>query len=476
MSRNRDLLKNTVIIFIGTICTKFLSFLLLPLYTSVLSASEYGIIDLLTTLISLISPMISLQISQGLFRNLVECRNDKEKQKRLISTSIVFLIINSIIYLLIFFLVSHFIANNYKWFLVIIAIVSVFSDLLLQIARGIGKNDSYSIAGVITAIFTILFNILFLIFLHFKVNGMLLGTLIGYIVGILYLYLKLDLFKLVDFRCFNKKDFKILMKYSLPLVPNALSWWIFNTSDRVIVSIFLGLSFTGILSVSYKFSSIIILLYNIFDKSWCESIILHIKDDDIATYFNKTFIVIFNLFFSIGICLLAFMPILFKMLVNSNYMASYNLIPIVLIASIFQVIVGLVSVVYAANDDTKSLANTAIWSSVVNLVIHLALIKYIGVYAAAVSTLCSYLFFSIYRALDVSKKYIPIKFNINYYVRALMFLIIIIVCYYCNLIIIKIFGMIIAMIYSFASNKKEINSIKKIIINKIKKRKDDLYE
>ena len=82
MSRNKDLVQNTIIIFIGTICTKLLSFILLPLYTNVLSTSEYGVVDLLTTLISLISPIISLQISQGLFKNLVDCRNNIEKQKK----------------------------------------------------------------------------------------------------------------------------------------------------------------------------------------------------------------------------------------------------------------------------------------------------------------------------------------------------------------------------------------------------------
>ncbi|MDD3392083.1 MAG: polysaccharide biosynthesis C-terminal domain-containing protein [Bacilli bacterium] len=243
----------------------------------------------------------------------------------------------------------------------------------------------------------------------------------------------------------------------------------FNTSDRVIVSVFLGLSFTGILSVSYKFSTIIVLLYNIFDKSWCESIILHIKDEDIVEYFNKIFLMIFNLFLSFGLCLLAFMPILFNVLINDNFVDSYNLIPIVIIASIFQVIVGLVSVVYAANNDTKSLANTAIWSSVVNLIIDLALINYIGVYAAAVSTLCSYLFFSIYRAWDVSKKYIHINFNLKYYLIAIITLIIVIICYYSNLIILKLFGMIIAIIYFFVSNKNEIKVVKKTIKSKIKK-------
>ena len=261
MSRSKSLVKNTIIIFIVTICTKLISFLLLPLYTYTLSTSEYGIVDLLTTLISLISPIISLQISQGVFRNLIDYRNNVDKQKKVISTSVNFLIVNSIIYFFIFLIISPLIKNDYKWFLAITVIASVFSDLLLQISRGLGDNNSYSIAGVVTAIFTIICNVLFLVFLHMKVTGMLLGTLIGYIVGIIFIFFKLKLYKYVIIKKFDKTELKKLMKYSLPLVPNALSWWIFNTSDRLIVSIILGLSFTGILSVSYKFSSIIILFY-----------------------------------------------------------------------------------------------------------------------------------------------------------------------------------------------------------------------
>ena len=470
MSRSKSLVKNTIIIFIGTICTKLISFLLLPLYTYTLSASEYGIVDLLTTLISLISPIISLQISQGVFRNLIDYRNNVDKQKKVISTSVNFLIVNSIIYFFIFLIISPLIKNDYKWFLAITVIASVFSDLLLQISRGLGDNNSYSIAGVVTAIFTIICNVLFLVFLHMKVTGMLLGTLIGYIVGIIFIFFKLKLYKYVIIKKFDKTELKKLMKYSLPLVPNALSWWIFNTSDRLIVSIILGLSFTGILSVSYKFSSIIILFYNIFDKSWCESVILHIKDKDVETFFNKTFYAILKIFVSFSFCLLTLMPLLFKILVNSSFGESYDLIPIIIVASIFQVVVGLVSVVYAANDDTKSLANTAIYSSIVNLVIHLLLIKYIGIYAAVVSTLCSYLFFALYRSYDVNKRYIPIQLDRKFLIITLIALMIVIYTYYSNLWIMKVFGFILAIAYTMIFNKETLLYVKNIIISNFKKK------
>ena len=52
MSRSKELVKNTAILTIGKMCTQFVSFLLLPLYTALLSTEEYGIVDLFTTYIA----------------------------------------------------------------------------------------------------------------------------------------------------------------------------------------------------------------------------------------------------------------------------------------------------------------------------------------------------------------------------------------------------------------------------------------
>lgn len=469
VDRGKSLLKNTLIISIGTLCTKLLTFFLLPLYTGVLSTEEYGVVDLFTTIISLVVPIISLQIEQGLFRFLIDNRDDERKKKELISTSIVFVIINSFLFLLLFICLSPFIHNEYKYFLATNVVACLFSSIFLQIARGLGNNKEYSIAGVITALFTILCNILFLVALHLKVDGMLLGTLIGYIFGIIYLFFKLKILNYFSFYCCTKKSFKELMKYSLPLVPNSLSWWIFNTSDRVIVSLLLGLAANGVLSVSYKFSSAFIILYNIFNTSWTESIVLHINDDDVENYFNKTFNIIFNFFASIGLCIIAFMPFLFGILINESFIESYNLIPIPILATICQVVVGLISVVYIAKNDTKSIANTAILSAVVNIVVHLGLIKFIGLYAAVISTFASYFVFAIYRSYDVSKRYIKVKYDYKKLFFTLFITTIILICYYLNTLQSKIFMMVVAVLYFIIINGSAFKTLKNIVLKKFKK-------
>ena len=76
MNREKQLVKNTVIITIGKICTQMISFFLLPLYTSILTTEEYGVVDLLNTLVSLFIPIVTFQIEQAVFRYLINTRND----------------------------------------------------------------------------------------------------------------------------------------------------------------------------------------------------------------------------------------------------------------------------------------------------------------------------------------------------------------------------------------------------------------
>ena len=91
MSRIKDLTKNTLIITIGRISTQFITFLLLPLYTSLLSTEEYGTVDLITTLVQLIIPITSLMIDQGVFRYLLNCKDEKSI-KKIVSNGLLFLI------------------------------------------------------------------------------------------------------------------------------------------------------------------------------------------------------------------------------------------------------------------------------------------------------------------------------------------------------------------------------------------------
>ena len=465
MSREKSLIKNTMIITIGKISTQLITFLLLPVYTALLSTEEYGIVDLLNTLVSLCLPIVTFQIEQALFRYLIDNRNNEIEKKNIISTTLSTITVQSILYLVIFAIISPLIHNEYKYFLASNVIACIFSNIMLQISRGLGDNKKYAVGSFITALTTILLNILFIIVLKWGAYGMLFASFIANILCSIYIFLTKKIYKYFSFKTFSKQLLIKLWKYSLPLIPNAISWWIFNSSDRVIVSTVLGVSANGILSAAYKFSGVYITLYNIFNMTWTESASIHIDDEDNSKFFSNIINTTLKLFTAVCFGIIAFMPFVFPIMINQKFGEAYNQIPILMLSSLFNVVVGLISVIYIAKKDTKAVAKTSIAAAIINLVVNLGLIKFVGLYAASISTLAAYVIMSIYRLFDV-KKYIKISLDKKFVCGALFIMVVLMVSYYINNLYLNIITVILISIYAYLINRKSVNDIFKMVKSK----------
>ena len=463
MNREKSLVKNTIIITIGKICTQLITFFLLPVYTALLSTEEYGTVDLLNTLVSLCIPIVTFQIEQALFRHLIDNRNNDIEIKNTITTTLITITVQSILYLIIFICIAPFIHNQYKYYLATNVIACIFSSIMLQISRGLGDNKNYAIGSFITAFTTVLLNVLFIVGFKWGAYGMLTATLIGNVMCSLYIFLIKKVYKYINIKLYSKKLLKKLWKYSLPLIPNAISWWIFNSSDRIIVSSILGIGDNGILSAAYKFSSVYITIYNIFNLTWTESASLHINDKDNNQFFSKIVDTTLRLFTGICFGIIVCMPFIFPIMINEKFGQAYNQIPILMISSLFNVVVGLISVIYIAKKDTKAVAKTSVCSAIINVVVNLALIKFVGLYAASISTLAAYLIMSIYRMYDV-RKYIKIDLNKNFIISVMVMIPVIFVCYYINNLYLNITMILLVLIYAWLINKKSVN----LIINMVK--------
>ncbi len=467
MSRERSLFKNTIIIFIGKICTQFVSFLLLPLYTGFLSTKDYGIVDLITTLVTLLLPIVTFQLDQGVFRELIDNRTNEKNKGKIISTGTFLVSFQCLIFLILFLFVSYFINNNYKFLLIFNLMACIYLTLCQQIARGFGDNTRYTIGSAISSFFTILFNILFIVCFGLGATGMLCGTILGQLIGIIYFVKTLKIFGYLSINNYSKKLKKILWKYSIPLIPNAIAWWILGASDAVIVSIILGVDMNGILAASLKFSTIIVTLYGIFNISWHESAALNINDSDVEVFVNKTINIMLKLFLSLCIGMIAVMPFVFPIMINKKYDMGYGLVPISMISALFNVLQGLVVVVFAAKKDTYSIAITSTFSAIINIVIHLILINFIGLYASVVSTLIALMLLSLYRIFSISKKYFKIKIENNTIISGIIIILVVVIFYYINNLYLNILSVLISVIYAILINNNSLNFIGNVIKNKL---------
>ena len=422
MNKNKELVKNTIIIFIGKFCTQFITLLLLPLYTHFLSTEDYGYIDLIQTYLTFFIPLILLKIDAGIFRFLIDARKSEEEKNKIITNGIFIMFVELIISTILFAVAVKIFSIKYSILIVMNLISLSVLTFLLQIVRGIGKNKQYSFSSIIAAIVTIVLNLIFLVGFHKNGKYVLIASLISNIICTIYLLIANKILKNVKIKYIDKKLIKDLLKYSIPMIPNELSWWIVHVSDRTIISYALGVAANGIYSVSCKFSNILSSIFNIFNLSWQESAALHINDTDKDEFFSNVINKVFNLFICFCIGILACLPFVFELLIKDSYREAYKYVPILLLANIFSVLIGLIGSIYVAKKMTKEVAKTTMIAAIINLTIDIALIKVIGIYAAAISTLVSYMLLAIYRYIDV-QKYVKVKIPIkNIVVNSIIFI------------------------------------------------------
>ena len=467
MNKNKELVKNTIIIFIGKFCTQFITLLLLPLYTHFLSTEDYGYIDLIQTYLTFFIPLILLKIDAGIFRFLIDARKSEEEKNKIITNGIFIMFVELIISTILFAVAVKIFSIKYSILIVMNLISLSVLTFLLQIVRGIGKNKQYSFSSIIAAIVTIVLNLIFLVGFHKNGKYVLIASLISNIICTIYLLIVNKILKNVKIKYIDKKLIKDLLKYSIPMIPNELSWWIVHVSDRTIISYALGVAANGIYSVSCKFSNILSSIFNIFNLSWQESAALHINDTDKDEFFSNVINKVFNLFICFCIGILACLPFVFELLIKDSYREAYKYVPILLLANIFSVFIGLIGSIYVAKKMTKEVAKTTMIAAIINLTIDIALIKVIGIYAAAISTLVSYMLLAIYRYIDV-QKYVKVKIPIkNIVVNSIIF-ILVVVLYLYNNIALNVINLLLCILYAIIVNKELLIEFKKVIGKKVK--------
>ena len=465
MNKNKEFATNTFILFLGKFTTQFITFLLIPLYTHFLNADDYGLVDLIQTYISLFVPVLILRFDSVVFRFLIDERKNKDNvdgKKIVITNTVIMVLCVAVIVSSIYILVGFFVSIKYFWLLLFTVIAIMFSNILLQISRGLGKNKEYSIACVITGLTTLILNIMFIVIFKMGASSILISSCVANVLCSVYITLKNKIFGMIEFRFLSKKKILEYLKYSLPMIPNSLSWWIVNVSDRSIITFVLGSAMNGIYTISCKFSNIINSIFSIFNMSWQESASMHINDNDRDIFFTTIINKMLDLFSTVSVMIIAILPLVYNYIVGNDYIESYSYIPILLFANMFNVLINLIGGIYIAKKETKKIMNTTIVSAIINLIFNLSLIRTIGLYAACLSTLFAYFIMAVYRYVDV-QKYVKIKINFLFALRIILIFIITCLLYYINIPFINVLNLILVTLYFIIFNRKSFKQLISLI-------------
>ncbi len=472
MNQKKQLMKNTIIIAIGKLSTQIISYLLLPLYTSQLDPSEYGNYDFICTLSIFLCPIITLLMEESMFRYLIDA-DSKVQRKKIITQTIIYTFFGTVLFTIIAALIMGF-GTDYTPMYITAIITFVISNILIglsnALSRGLGKIKLYSVSNFILGISTIILNIVFILSLNAGAEGLLWANTIANAFTAIVILGILKLPKYIG--KIDKPLMKDMIKYSIPLVPNSISWSIINMSDRIILTQMVSSAANGIYAMANKFPNIINVLYGYFYTAWKESAAKIVKEDNKNQYYNSIYHDAKRFLYAVTICLIAVMPFAFPIFINEAYDEAYVYIPIVMIATYYSNLSSFYGGIFSAYKDTKIMGTTTIVAAVINLVIDLLLVNSLKIYAACFSTLIANLIVYFYRKKKL-KKYLKLK-ELKWQ-GPMLFLAIICLAYYAKYIpevgnnpvllwTINVISLVIAVLYSLLNNWKFIKGI----INTIK--------
>ena len=406
-NRYSKLGKNTLWMTIGSFSTKLLSFFLVPLYTNCLSTAEYGISDLLTTTVNLLIPFLTITASEGILRLTLDKNTDK-KQIFSIATNI--FTGGFIVFLFLSLPILKILSlSDYILFFILYYVTAALSSIFQQFSKGLEHMRILVFSGMISTFVTVVFNIFFLVFVRAGIEGYLMAMIIGGGVQILYLFLREKLWQYYLLPSYIDKNYlKIFLNYCIPLIPNSLSWWISNSSDRYMIAYFDGAILLGIYSVAYKIPSIISVISSIFTGAWQISAVDNFGDKNSVSFFEDIYHKYSSLY-AIGCSgIILFIKVLSKLLFAKEFYHAWSFAAVLTFAALFQAMGGFLGILYSAAMETKQIFLTTVTGAITNVMLNILLIPFYGAMGASIATLVSYFLVWMIR-LMASHKILPMN-------------------------------------------------------------------
>lgn len=386
---SRYLLKNIGLMTISNFSSKILVFLLVPLYTSVLTTEEYGSYDLVVSIAALLVPILTLNISDAIVRFCM----DKNEDKNVVATigvkySLIGIFLFGIGIVCVYFAKIDVI-NLYFKEIIFYYVSYVLYQYALQFAKGIEEVKHMAIAGIISTVALIVFNVLFLLVFNFGLNGFYYSNILAQFIPFVYLFIILRIWKYLSIKNSSRNLEKRMLLYSVPLITTTVGWWINSAADRYIVVLFCGVAANGLLSIAYKIPSIITSVQLIFTQSWQISAVKEYNSSTTYDFYTRIFSFLNLIVVFVCSILIILSKPLAKILYSNDFYEAWQYVPFLLVSIVFNSASGFLGPILAAKKDSKNMAISSVIGAIINIGLNFLLIWLLGIQGATIATVVS---------------------------------------------------------------------------------------
>ena len=394
---HKKFITHTSIYFIGNLLRRVVSFIMLPIYTRYLTTSDYGVIELFTSVLDFVGIIVGLRIADALFRFYSEYEHVRDKNE-VITTGLFLVVLLNLCGILIVSLFSKpislllFDSLEFSRLLALYSL-TLMSSALIEIPMAFLRARQvpwifvfFSIQHLLTQLSL---NIYFVVFRHMRVEGVVysavLSTMLTSIILLIYTFQRT--------RCrFSIIKAKQLISFSWPLIITSLISFYIVFGDRYFLKFYYGLSEVGIYSLGYKFGFllgfVIVSPFMNFWQSECYSVVRQKNAEgilhDVMLLFSVA-VILFVVILSITV------KDLLRVMADPSFWLAYKVVPLILAAYAFDALTNFTKLGILLHKRTHLFIYANLITAAVITVGYIVLIPKMGAIGAGLATLCAYL-------------------------------------------------------------------------------------
>ena len=401
--RTKYLAKNTLLFTISSFGSKLISFFLVPLYTNVLTKAEYGTADLISTTVSLLLFVFSINISSGILRYAID--SDEYHGSYLKYGLNIFLLGFCLLCICLIPVTNTGIIgldNSHYSYIILLYFFLGLSELLSNYFRARDKVWLITVAGISTTLVTVVGNIVLLLVVQMGFTGYMLSLIMGQAVSCV-IFIAFGQPQILHQPKLSSLQKKEIVLYSLPLIFNGVAWWVNQSLDKYFITNMLTVDDNGIYAVAGKLPTILSTCLAIFIQAWNLSAIKEYDSDDSTEFYTNAYRVLrFCLCLCASVLIIVSVPVA-KILFAKEFFIAWKYSLLLLLAGVFSGMSSFLGSVFSAAKKSNIFAYSTVAAAVVNIGLNFVLIPRYGIQGATMATAVSFFVIWIIRYICVQR-------------------------------------------------------------------------
>lgn len=426
-NKYKSVVTNILYIAIGTLGSKLIYVLMLPLYTRWLATYEFGAADTITTYTDVFITIIFLNISDAIF--VYPKTAPLHKKAEYFSSGLFFMLCMSIVavillsstYLLEDVINKENVFFKYKWIILLLMISRYCQYYTQSFVRSLDLLGLYSFVGVLLTFLIALFSFILIPFYHFY--GYVLAIILAQLFTAFYTSWKAKLYKYFFFYAIRKEPLIELLRYSIPLAPNSIMWWLISGLNRPVMEAKLGLAAVGIYAVASKISGVVNTVSSVVNLAWCNSVLDEYGKEGFEQFYNNYLRVMASIYFFCCFFLIIFSKLIVSIFLTAEYFDSVRYIPLLSIGLVCSGLGSTVGTIYAAVKQSKYFFYSSLWGGAISLLTIYPCISYWGLMGVCISLFLS--FVTVFLSRWIYARKIIVLSNTLFYVSICLALLLI---------------------------------------------------